>query len=121
METHTHVICACIFMRVCVCVCVYVAQSLSHVRVYLYVSVCVCVFLCVCVRVRVVAQSLSHGQLSVTPWTAASRAPLSFTVFQSLLKLMSIESVMPSNNLIFCDSPPFLNLSQHQGSDMQSL
>ena len=39
---------------------------------------------------------------SVTPWTAARQSSLSFTVFQSLLKLMSIESVMPSNHLILC-------------------
>ena len=45
---------------------------------------------------------LSHVQLFVTPWTAAHQASLSFTVSQSLLKLMSIESVMPSNHLIFC-------------------
>ena len=37
-----------------------------------------------------------------TPWTAARPATLSFTVFQSLLKLMSIKSVMPSNHLILC-------------------
>ena len=36
----------------------------------------------------------------MTPWTAARQAPLSFTISQSLLKLMSIESVMPSNHLI---------------------
>ena len=39
---------------------------------------------------------------SVTPWTAACQASLSFTISQSLLKLMSIESVMPSNHLILC-------------------
>ena len=39
---------------------------------------------------------------SVTPWTAAFQAPLSFTVSQSLLKFMSIESVMLSNHLILC-------------------
>ena len=38
----------------------------------------------------------------VTPWTAACQASLSFTISQSLLKLMSIESVMPSNHLILC-------------------
>ena len=38
----------------------------------------------------------------MTPWTAACQAFLSFTVSQSLLKLMSIESVMPSNHLILC-------------------
>ena len=39
---------------------------------------------------------------SVTPWTAACQASLSITNFQSLLKLMSIESVIPSNHLILC-------------------
>ena len=38
----------------------------------------------------------------MTPWTARCQASLSFTVFQRLLKLMSIESVMPSNHLILC-------------------
>ena len=47
-------------------------------------------------------QSLSHVQLFVTPWTAACEASLSITNSWSLLKLMSIESVMPSNNLILC-------------------
>ena len=40
--------------------------------------------------------------LTVTPWTAARQASLSITYSQSLLKLMSIESVMPSNHLILC-------------------
>ena len=46
----------------------------------------------------------SHSVLfnSVTPWTAACQASLSFTVSQSLFKLMSIDSVMPSNHLILC-------------------
>ena len=47
-------------------------------------------------------QLLSHVRLSVTPWTAAREASLSVTNSQSLLKLMSIESVMPSNHLILC-------------------
>ena len=46
----------------------------------------------------------SHVQLFPTPWTGACQAPLSSTVSQSLLKLMSIESVMLSNHLIFCHS-----------------
>ena len=45
-------------------------------------------------------QSLSHVQLFATPWTAACQASLSITNSQSLLKLMSIESVMPSKHLI---------------------
>ena len=47
-------------------------------------------------------QLLSHAQLFVTPWTAAHQASLSITNSQSLLKLMSIKPVMPSNYLIFC-------------------
>ena len=47
-------------------------------------------------------QLLSCIQLFVTPWTAARRASLSTTNSQSLLKPMSIESVMPSNHLILC-------------------
>ena len=47
-------------------------------------------------------QSLSHVRLFVTPWTAACQVTLSITNSCSLLKLMSIESVMPSNHLILC-------------------
>ena len=49
-----------------------------------------------------VVQSLSCVWLFVTPWTAARQASLSFTISQSLLKLMSTESVMPSNCVILC-------------------
>ena len=51
-------------------------------------------------------QSLSHVQLFATPRTTACQASLSFINSQSLLKFMSIESVMPSNHLIICY--PFL-------------
>ena len=47
-------------------------------------------------------QLLSHVRLLVTQWTAARQASLSMTNIQSLLKLMSIESVMPSNHFILC-------------------
>ena len=63
-------------------------------------------------------QSLSRVQLIMTPWTAAHQASLSITKSGSLLRLMSIESVMPSNHLILCCPLLFLpafNLSQHQG------
>ena len=40
----------------------------------------------------------------MTPWTAASQASLSFTISQSLLKFMTIQSVMPSNHLVLCCS-----------------
>ena len=50
----------------------------------------------------VVVQSLSRVRLFVTPWPAASQTSLSFTSSRSLLKLRSIESMMPSNHLILC-------------------
>ena len=50
----------------------------------------------------VVIQSLSPVRLFVIPWTAAPQASLSFTIFLSVFKLMSIELVMPSNHLIVC-------------------
>ena len=54
--------------------------------------------------------SFSHKFVSksVTPWTAAHKASLSFTISQSFLRLMSIELVMPPNNLILCHSLLFL-------------
>ena len=55
------------------------------------------------------SSSVSHAWLFVTPWTAAHQASLSFTISLSLLKLMSSESVMPSNHLILCR--PLLLLS----------
>ena len=60
-------------------------------------------------------QSLSCVQCFATPWMAALQASLFITKSQSLLKLMSIDSVMPSNHLMLCRSPPSLILSQHQG------
>ena len=54
-----------------------------------------------------VAQSFSHIWLFVTPWTTARQASLSFIISRNLLKLISIESMMPSNSLILC-RPLFL-------------
>ena len=58
------------------------------------------------VSLIVVVQSPSHVQLLVTPWTAACQASLPITNSRNLLKLMSLESVMPSNHRI-----PLLSLS----------
>ena len=55
-------------------------------------------------------QSLSHVQLFVKPWTATRQASLFITNSHSLLKCMSIESVMPSNHLILCGPLLFLPL-----------
>ena len=52
----------------------------------------------------VVVQLLSHVQVFATPWTEAHRASLSFTISQSLLKIMSTELVMPSDHLILYSS-----------------
>ena len=54
------------------------------------------------------AVQFSPVQLFVTPWTAACQASLSITSSQSLLRLMSIESMMPSNHLILCRPLLFL-------------
>ena len=59
-------------------------------------------------------QLFSCVWLFVTPWTATHQASLSITNSQSLLKLMSIESVMPSNHLILCH--PLLHLQSFQAS-----
>ena len=53
-------------------------------------------------------QSISHVQLFATPWTTAHQAFLSITNSRSLPKLISIESVMPSNHLILCHPLPLL-------------
>ena len=64
-----------------------------------------------------VVQSLTCIQLFATPWTAAHQASLSFTISRSLLKLMSVESVMPSNHLILCRPfSPFLQPFPASGS-----
>ena len=64
---------------------------------------CVYVYVCVYTYI-VVVQLLSCVQLFVTPWTVACQTSLSFTISWSLLKLMSTESVRPSNHLILCRS-----------------
>ena len=60
-------------------------------------------------RFSIVIPSLSHVLLFANPWTVACLSSLSFTISQSLLTLLSIESGMPSNHLIFCH-PLFLLL-----------
>ena len=50
----------------------------------------------------VVVQSLSHVLLFANPWTATRQASLSFSVSQSLIKLMSVQLMMPSNYLVLC-------------------
>ena len=59
-------------------------------------------YVCVCVFIVIVVQSLSHISLFVAPCMAACQVSQSFTISQSLLKLMSIKSVMPSNHFILC-------------------
>ena len=54
------------------------------------------------ISVCCIAQFISCVWLFATPWTAAHQAFLSFTISQSSLKLMSVESMMPSNHLILC-------------------
>ena len=78
----------------------------SWICVYVCACACACVCVCVCVCISsfkfkpLVFQPLSQVWLFVTPWTVARPASLSFS--WSLLKLMSIESVVPFNHLILC-------------------
>ena len=85
-------------------VCVTVEKCIFKFNVH-FLKWAVCFFVVVVVNILyifqiVVVQSLSHVRLFATPWTAACQASLSFTISRSLLELMSIESVMPSNHLI---------------------
>ena len=68
-----------------------------------FFSLCIFSYLLLCC-----CQLLSQDWLFATPWTAARQAILSFTISQSLLKLMSIELRLSSNYFIFC--PPLLTL-----------
>ena len=77
---------------ICLCVC----------ACYIHVCVFVCMYTHTYIYSCCVVQLLIRVLLFVTPWTAVHQAPLSFTLSQSLLKLMSIMSVMPSNHLILC-------------------
>ena len=67
---------------------------------------------------KLVIQSLSHVRLFATPWTAASlyQASLSFTISLSLLKRMSVESMIPSNHLILCRPLLLLSIFPASGS-----
>ena len=66
-------------------------------------------------------QSLSRVRLFVTPWTIARQASPSFTISQSLLKLISIESMMPSSHLILCQPLLFLSSVFHSISLFQRI
>ena len=66
------------------------------------------VILCLAARTLSSVQLLSHVCLFETPWIEVCQASLSITISQSLLKLMSIKLVMPSNHLILCH--PLLHL-----------
>ena len=75
---------------------------MDFIKNFLKISVILSVCLELKHKLFLIVQSLSRVWLFVTPWTAARQASLSTTNSQSLSKLMSIESVMPSNHLIIC-------------------
>ena len=66
-----------------------------HIYIYIYMYIYIYIYICS-------VHLFSHVQLFATPWAVARQAFLSITNSRSLLKLMSIESVMPSNHLILC-------------------
>ena len=87
---------------VCACICVYIC-----VCIYMCAYMCMCMYICVCVHIYYiysfcVVQLLTRAPFFATPWTGEWQAPLSVTIVWSLLKVMSITSVMPSNHLILC-------------------
>ena len=65
-------------------------------------------------------ESLSCARLFATPWTVARQASISVTNYRSLLKLMSIESVMPSNHLILCRTLLLPSIFPASGSFLMS-
>ena len=105
---HIHVyilVCTCVSVCLYVSICVYdvcVVCMCVHIREHVHVCA-VCMLMCVTMyQFSPVAQSLSRIWLFVTPSTAAHQASLSITNSQSLLRLMPIKLVMPSNSLITC-------------------
>ena len=112
------------FMYVFELVCLFPSGEYPEVELLSHMVVLFLIFLYnLCIIFHSSVQSLSGVWLFATPWTAPCQASLSITNSQSLLKLMSIESVMPSNHLILC-RPLFLphfNLSQHQGLFNESI
>ena len=82
-----------------------VTLALGQKDIYGHVGITLCALV-----VIFVVQLLSHVWLFVTPWTAARQDSLSCPVSSSLLKLMSIETMMPSNHLILCHPPSTLAL-----------
>ena len=89
-------ICFIIYMLYFLYICLYI-------YIYIYTHINIHFFLdSLPIQVIVIVQSLSHIWLLATPWTAARQASLSFTVSRSLLRFMSIVSMMPSSHLILC-------------------
>ena len=109
----------------CVCVCVYnvLVQILFHYKLLQdseYSLLCYTVSWSL--LLVAVAQSQNRVPVFATPWTAACQTPLSFTLSRSLLKLMLIESMMPSNHLILCHPLllssifPSIRVSSHESA-----
>ena len=88
--------CICILFHLCVYI--YIHKYINNTKMLLCVCVCVCVYIYQFNSVWL----LNCVQLFATPWSAACQASLSITNSWSLLKCMSIESVIPSNHFILC-------------------
>ena len=87
--------------------CIYIYTFMYIDNAFMYIDICIHVCVCIYIYIHThththTVQSLSHVRLFVTPWTAVHQACLSITNCRSLLKLMSIELVMPSSHLILC-------------------
>ena len=73
-----------------------------YIYIYIYIYVCVCVYIYIYIYIYIAVQSPSHVRFFATPCITACQASMSLTIAWSLLKIMSTESVMSSNHLIFC-------------------
>ena len=94
-------------------------KDIGQIIYYIHNYICVCVCVCVCI-ISSDQSSCSVVSDSVTSWTAGCQDSLSITNSQNLLKLMSIESMMPSNHFILCCPlllPPTVFLSIKVFSD----
>ena len=98
-------VCVCVCVRACACICTHArTHTLGKYRrgVTSWITLAISN---ICTWNLSVVQSLSHDWLFVTLRIVACQTSLSFTISRSLLKIMSIESVMPSNHLILCHPP----------------
>ena len=106
---------ACVYMCIIyIYVCMYIYTHMEYIHIYIwshivtsiilgdgvYIHIHICVYICIYQYISQFSHSVVSD--SATPWTVAHQTSLSITNSQSLIKVMSFMSVMPSNHLILC-------------------